>query len=59
MDDKLRYHIEREQALEALKALGLESLPLHVAARFMPDLPEWQKYRLRRKRRTSPPKAVR
>lgn len=50
-----KYKQSRDEKLAALKALGVESLPLSVAAMFMPDLPEWQVVRLRRPYRKKKP----
>lgn len=52
MNAKDQYKMDREKKLEALKVLGVKSLPLHLAAMFMPDLPEWQEFRLRKSRKS-------
>ena len=39
-----RYEVKRADAIERLESLGVESLPLDVAAAMLPEHPEWAAY---------------
>ena len=50
-DEEDRYQELRRQAIAHLESLGLEVVPLEVAAAFLPVIPEWQRYITKRRKR--------
>lgn len=51
MTNQESYEIQRKQAIENLEKLGLEKIPLDVAAASLPTKPEWAGLPKRRKKK--------